>query len=85
MAKEKKKQHYVPQAYLENWSVPNKHQVYVYNKTQRKTYLTGIDFPRGHFCYALDNTIELLLEIVFDSIGKKVLNVLPIVNVLRIT
>lgn len=42
MAKEKKKQHYVPQSYLENWAIPGTHQVHVYNKTQRKTYFTNI-------------------------------------------
>ena len=57
MAKEKKKQHYVPQAYLESWSVPDKHQVYVYNKMQRKTYLTGIDnIANERYFYDIDFT-----------------------------
>jgi hypothetical protein len=38
MGKEKKKQHFVPRGYLEQWAIPGKYQVYVYNKQQKKSY-----------------------------------------------
>lgn len=41
-AKEKKAQHYVPQCYLESWAIPNTHQVFVYNKKERKFHKSNI-------------------------------------------
>lgn len=57
MGKEKKKQHYVPQCYLEQWSVPDKHQLYVYNKKQKRSYLASIcDVASERYFYDFDFT-----------------------------
>lgn len=57
MAKEKKKQHYVPQSYLESWAIPGTHQVHVYNKSQRKTYFTNIEnVAAERYFYDIDFT-----------------------------
>lgn len=59
MGEIKKKQHYVPQCYLEAWAVPNTHQVFVYDKNlrqERKNNITDVasenhfydvDFPKS--------------------------------------
>lgn len=57
MSKEKKNQHYVPRGYLESWSIPGKHQVHVYNKAQRKTYLASIEnIAAERYFYDIDFT-----------------------------
>lgn len=57
MGKEKKKQHYVPRCYLEQWSVPEKYQVFVYNKQQEKTYPASInDVASERYFYDFDFT-----------------------------
>lgn len=57
MNKKKKKQHYVPRFYLEQWSIPNKYQVYVYNKKEKRSYVASIyDVASEHFFYDIDFT-----------------------------
>ena len=57
MGKEKKKQHYVPRGYLEQWSIPGRYQVYVYNKKQKKVYLSSInDIASERYFYDIDFT-----------------------------
>lgn len=57
MGKEKKKQHFVPQCYLEKWAVPGKYQVYVYNKEQKKPYSASIeDVASERYFYDIDFT-----------------------------
>ena len=57
MAKEKKKQHYVPRGYLEGWAIPGKYQVHVYNKKQRRHYPASIyDIASERYFYDIDFT-----------------------------
>ena len=57
MAKEKKKQHFVPRSYLERWAIPGKYQVYVYNKQQKKSYPASIyDVASERYFYDIDFT-----------------------------
>lgn len=57
MGKEKIKQHFVPQCYLEQWAIPDKHQVYVYNKKVRKSYPANIlDVAEERYFYDIDFT-----------------------------
>lgn len=37
------KEHYVPKCYLRSWCIPNKNQVYVFDKVQEKTRINHID------------------------------------------
>ena len=41
MAKEKKKQHYVPQCYLENWTSNDSKQVYAFDKMAKRSFCTN--------------------------------------------
>lgn len=69
MAKEKKKQHFVPRSYLERWSVPGKYQVYVYNKQQKKSYPASIyDVASERYFYDIDFT-GILTEDDFKKFG----------------
>lgn len=55
--KEKKKQHFVPQCYLESWEIPNTHQVYVYNKKSKKSYIANIEnVAAERYFYDIDLT-----------------------------
>ena len=57
MAKEKKKQHFVPRSYLERWSIPGKYQVYVYNKKEKRPYVASIlDIAEERYFYDIDFT-----------------------------
>ncbi len=57
MAKEKKKQHFVPRFYLERWAIPGKYQVYVFNKQQKKSYPASIyDIASERYFYDIDFT-----------------------------
>lgn len=48
----KKKQHYVPQCYLVNWSIPNTHQLYAYDKVQCKSRKNNvIDIASENYFY----------------------------------
>ena len=56
-SKEKKKQHYVPKCYLENWALPHKHQVYVYDKIKKTIYPSNIDdIAEERYFYDIDLT-----------------------------
>ena len=67
MGKTKKKQHYVPQCYLEAWAIPNTHQIFVYDKkTSRDRKSNIIDVASENRFYG-DN-----LQI-FYIIAKKIL------------
>lgn len=71
MAKEKKKQHYVPRSYLENWAIPGKYQVYVYNKKQKKSYPASIfDIASERYFYDIDFT-GILTEEDLKKYGLK--------------
>ena len=55
MAKEKKKQHYVPRCYLEAWKTKDKYQTYVYNKKLKKAYLSNLhDVASERYFYDLE-------------------------------
>ena len=57
MSPKKKKQHYVPQCYLENWAIDGSHQIYVYDKEmnkQRKNNIT--DVASENYFYDVDLT-----------------------------
>lgn len=71
MPKEKKNQHYVPRGYLENWAIPDKYQVYVYNKKQKKSYPASIyDIASERYFYDIDFT-GILSEENFKRMGLK--------------
>ncbi len=42
MQNKKTKEHFVPQCYLEAWAINNKHQISVYNKKNKKSYIANI-------------------------------------------
>ncbi len=42
MAPKSKKQHYVPQFYLNAWSIPEKHQIHVYDKSTKSARINNI-------------------------------------------
>lgn len=55
MAKDKKKQHYVPQCYLESWAIPDSYQVYVYDKAKKKPRTNNIeDVAEERYFYDID-------------------------------
>lgn len=69
MGKEKKKQHYVPQCYLEHWAIPNKYQLYVYDKHNQRSYISNIkDVASERYFYDMD-----FKDIVTDSELKEYL------------
>lgn len=52
MAKKTKKEHYVPQCYLEAWQIPNTHQIHVYDKTTDSFRINNIeDVASEHYFY----------------------------------
>lgn len=57
MSGKKKKQHYVPQCYLEEWAIPNTHQVFVYDKQSQKERKSNIlDVAEENYFYDIDLT-----------------------------
>lgn len=73
MEKEKKKQHYVPQSYLEHWAIPDKYQVYVYDKRKQRTYVSNIkDVASERYFYDIDFTGILTENELKEYVGKKI-------------
>lgn len=63
MGSKKKKQHYVPQCYLESWAIPNTHQIYVYDKTTKHIRKNNItDVAEENYFYDIDFTGILTRE-----------------------
>ena len=61
----KKKQHYVPQCYLENWSIPKTHQLYVYDKIQQKIRKSNItDCASENYFYDFKFDKDLSMDIM---------------------
>ena len=53
----KKKQHYVPQCYLEAWAIPGKQQLCVFDKQMRKQRINSIsDVAEENYFYDIDLT-----------------------------
>ena len=51
----KKKQHYVPQCYLERWAMPGTHQINVYDKDKQKPRVNNIeDVAQERFFYDIN-------------------------------
>lgn len=51
----KKKQHYVPQCYLEQWAIPNTYQINVYDKTKKEIRINNIeDVAQERFFYDIN-------------------------------
>jgi hypothetical protein len=51
----KKKQHYVPQCYLENWAIENTHQINVYDKVKKGDRQNNItDVASENYFYDID-------------------------------
>jgi len=51
----KKKQHYVPQCYLEAWAMPETHQINVYDKELRKSRVSNIiDVASENYFYDIN-------------------------------
>ena len=75
MSQDKKKQHYVPQCYLEAWAIPNTHQVFVYDKNLskgRKSNITDVA-SENHF-YDVDFP-ETINPKVCEDLGMNVAEV----------
>lgn len=69
MAKEKKKQHFIPQCYLENWQISNKHHIYMYDKTTKKISQPDIkDVAQKRYFYDIAFS-EMIKQNVLDSYG----------------
>lgn len=69
MSEKKKKQHYVPQGYLEAWAIPGTHQIYVYDKqlnSSRKSNIT--DVASENYFHDIDFT-DILSETDLKKIG----------------
>ena len=52
MAQKKKKQHYVPQFYLNAWSIPDSHQTHVYDRisdTRRISNIEDVAMENGFY------------------------------------
>lgn len=61
----KKKQHYVPQCYLENWSIPKTHQLYVYDKIQQKIRKSNItDCASENYFYDFKFDKDLSMDVM---------------------
>ncbi|MBE6992002.1 MAG: DUF4238 domain-containing protein [Ruminococcaceae bacterium] len=59
----KKKQHYVPQCYLEAWAIPGTHQLHVYDKKLKKQRINNIlDVAEENYFYDIDLTGILTKE-----------------------
>lgn len=59
----KKKQHYVPQCYLEAWAIPGTHQINVYDKELRKPRVSNIlDVASENYFYDINFTKALTEE-----------------------
>lgn len=57
MSGKKKKQHYVPQCYLEEWAIPDTHQVFAYDKQNQKERKSNIlDVAEENYFYDIDLT-----------------------------
>lgn len=53
--RKKKKQHYVPQCYLERWAMPGTHQINVYDKDRQKPRVNNIeDVAQERFFYDIN-------------------------------
>ena len=53
--KKTKKQHYVPRCYLENWAIPGKYQVYVFDSEHNSKRINNInDIASERFFYDVD-------------------------------
>ena len=53
--KRKKKQHYVPQCYLESWAIEGTHQIHVYDKKKKETRQNNIqDVASENYFYDID-------------------------------
>lgn len=51
----KKKQHYVPQCYLETWAIKGTHQVYVYDKQKKESRKNNIkDVASENYFYDIN-------------------------------
>ncbi len=51
----KKKQHYVPQCYLEQWAIENTHQINVYDKVKKEDRQNNItDVASENYFYDID-------------------------------
>lgn len=73
MGKEKKKQHYVPQSYLEHWAIPNKYQVYVYDKRNQRSYVSNIkDVASERYFYDIDFRGILTEDELKEYVGEKI-------------
>lgn len=61
MAQKKKKQHYVPQFYLNAWSIPESHQTYVYDKETdscRVNNITDVAMENGFYDVVPEDVIS---------------------------
>lgn len=72
----KKKQHYVPQCYLEAWAIPGKHQIYVFDKQTKKQRINNIsDVAEENYFYDIDltgiMTKDELVEYGFSNCDPK--------------
>ena len=69
MAKEKKKQHFVPQCYLENWQTSNEHHIFMYDKITQKISRPDIkDVAQKRYFYDIAFS-ELIKQNALDSFG----------------
>lgn len=82
----KKKQHYVPQCYLEAWAIPNTHQIFVYDKKMSRDRKSNIiDVASENHFYDV-NFPESIDAQVCENLGmsveevKEMLNSQPIEN-----
>lgn len=71
MPKDTKKQHFVPQTYLENWAIPNTESVFVYDKHEKKSYQSSIkDIAQERYFSDIDFT-DYISEEKLKELGFK--------------
>lgn len=74
--KKTKKQHFVPQTYLEHWAIPNTHQIYVYDKLKKEKRINNInDIASENYFYDVDYNEALSQDGVnIDPSNKEILS-----------
>lgn len=66
-----KKQHYVPQCYLEAWAIQGKYQTYVYDKTNRSSRNNSIRDIASENCFYDINPTEIFSEQVLNRFREQ--------------
>lgn len=74
--KKTKKQHFVPQTYLEHWAISNTHQIYVYDKLKKEKRINNItDIASENYFYDVDYNEALSQDGVnIDPSNKEILS-----------